>query len=174
LLVLDEPTNDLDIDTLEVLEERLIDYAGTVLVVSHDRSFLDNVVTSTLAYEGDGQFVEYAGGYTDYLEQKRGAPTNGEATTVESTKAKAKKPKTQGPRKLTFKERAELDGLPAHIERLEAEQRDIQEELASPSFYQGDGEVIARTTTRLETIGQELESAYMRWQLLEEIAGTEG
>ncbi len=174
LLVLDEPTNDLDIDTLEVLEERIIAYQGTVLVVSHDRAFLDNVVTSTLAYEGGGHFVEYAGGYQDWLVQRgQAGAQNATAGAAESgasaCKTKRGKPKTKSPRKLSFKERAELEVLPGRIEELEAEQEAVQAKLADPAFYQQPGAVIATATARLETLGAELEAAYGRWQTLDEI-----
>ncbi len=168
LLVLDEPTNDLDIDTLEVLEERLIQYRGTVLVVSHDRAFLDNVVTSTLAFEGEGRFVEYAGGYQDWMTQRGGGSVA--ADVPAEVKVKAAKPKTQGPRKLSFKERAELDALPARIEALESEQAALEERLADPAFYREEGGAVATATARLGALQRELEEVYARWQELEEIS----
>ena len=166
LLVLDEPTNDLDIETLELLEERLIEYDGTVILVSHDRAFLDNVVTSTLAWEGEGRFGDYAGGYTDWLSQRR----QPQVEAAVKDRAVAAKPRTSAPRKLTFREGQELDALPARIEALELEQTELHDRLADPAFYQGGGDGIATAKTRLEELEQELEQAYARWQALDEIA----
>ncbi|MFP6684411.1 MAG: ATP-binding cassette domain-containing protein, partial [Polyangiaceae bacterium] len=168
VLVLDEPTNDLDIETLELLEGLVIDYAGTVIVVSHDRAFLNNVVTSTLAYEGDGRVIEYAGGYDDWQSQRRNA--TGLKDGPSQRHKKGIKPKTQGPRKLTFKENKELAALPARIESLETEQEALQVKLADPNFYQQPSETIAEGKERLDSIASELETAYERWQGLEEIA----
>jgi ATP-binding cassette subfamily F protein uup len=169
LLVLDEPTNDLDIETLELLEERLVDYDGTLLVVSHDRRFLDNVVTSTLAYEGDGRFVEYAGGYSDMLEQRGHGPPSPTEDAPEATAA-AGKPKTRAKR-LSFKEERELEALVPTIEQLESDQTKLEEQLGDPSFYQkASGEAIARSKERLEELARELERAYARWQELEELS----
>ena len=170
VLVLDEPTNDLDIETLELLEGLVIDYAGTVIVVSHDRAFLNNVVTSTLAYEGEGRVIEYAGGYDDWQSQRRSSSEPHVEGASGQRHKKGVKPKTQGPRKLTFKENKELAGLPATIENLETEQEALQIKLADPDFYQQPSEVIAEGKERLDSIASELETAYERWQALEEIA----
>ncbi|MBW2529269.1 MAG: ATP-binding cassette domain-containing protein [Deltaproteobacteria bacterium] len=176
LLVLDEPTNDLDIETLELLEERLLDYSGTVLLVSHDRALLNNVVTSTLVFEGPGLVREYAGGYDDWLEQRAGGPAEKGATGDDDanrsprSKGRPAKPKTDKRRTLTFKERAELEELPARIEALEAEQQALEAKLGDPAFYREEGAEIARAKQRLERVGQELELAFERWQELEEIA----
>jgi ABC transport system ATP-binding/permease protein len=177
VLVLDEPTNDLDVETLELLEARLVDYAGTVLVVSHDRAFLDNVVTSTLAYDGDGRFVDYAGGYSDYLVQKAGGELADDAAErVPEADAKAgpkKKPKTPPKKKRSFKQERELEALPATIESLEQEQAALHEKMADPALYTGDttGNAVAEAKGRLETIEHELEVAYARWQELDELGG---
>ena len=165
LLVLDEPTNDLDVETLELLEQRLVDFGGTAIIVSHDRAFLDNVVTSTLVYEGEGRFVEYAGGYTDWLSQ-RGASE--EPATTEK-KARGHKPRTARARKLTFKEQRELEALPARIEALETEQAELHEKMGDPAFYQDARDAIAVAQQRLATLEGELEQAYERWQELDAI-----
>ncbi len=168
VIVLDEPTNDLDIPTLELLEALLVEYAGTVLLVSHDREFLNNVVTSTLVFEGEGVVTEYAGGYDDWLTQR--SPREGaEKKKRKSTKGKPR-PAVEGPRKLTFKERAELESLPGRIEQLEKEREGLQESTADPSFYKGDPDTIRKALGRLEAIDPELEEAYERWTSLEERA----
>jgi ATP-binding cassette subfamily F protein uup len=165
--VLDEPTNDLDIETLELLEERLIDYEGTVILVSHDRAFLDNVVTSTLAWEGRGRFGEYAGGYSDWLEQRSQPRVADEARGRASAVVK---PRTSGPRKLSFREGQELAALPGRIEALEAEQAALHQRLADPALYQAGGDGVAGAKARLAELEGELEQIYARWQALEEIA----
>ena len=138
VLVMDEPTNDLDLETLELLEELLAEFTGTVLLVSHDRAFLDRVVTGTLVYEGDGRFTDYVGGYQDWLRQ-RPAPEP-EPAAVKSAKTK---PERVRPRKLTFKERQELEALPTRIDALENEQAALHEKLADPAFYREQGDAVA-------------------------------
>lgn len=164
LLVLDEPTNDLDAETLELLEELLVDYPGTILLVSHDRTFLNNVVTSTLVFEGQGQVREYAGGYDDWLRavSSRNAPP---AAIV--ARPQAARPARERARKLTYKEERELEALPQLIDTLESEQAALHAQLADPTFYQKPGAEIARTTARMETLQQELQSAYARWEELD-------
>ena len=169
LLVLDEPTNDLDLETLELLESLLVEYQGTVLLVSHDRAFLNDVVTSTLAIEPDGQIGEYDGGYDDYLRQRP------EQMTIESkpsiTINRAPVSETVEKRKrLSFKEKREMESLPARIENLESELRDLHETIADPSFYKRDGVAIAQTKAKLAEQEQALAAAYERWQVLEELA----
>ncbi|MBI1322526.1 ATP-binding cassette domain-containing protein [bacterium] len=171
LLVLDEPTNDLDLETLELLESLIVDFSGTVLVVSHDRAFVDEVATSTLVIEDDGRVKEYDGGYTDYLRQ-RPAP-------VETPKpaAKADKPAvavaTSAPdatpkrRKLSNKEQRELETLPGLIETLEAELADLEATMADPSFYKRDKAEIGETAARAESIRGKLAESYARWEELE-------
>ena len=165
VLVLDEPTNDLDIETLELLEDLLLEYSGTVLVVSHDRAFLNNVVTSTLVFEGDGKVQEYAGGYDDWLRQ-RPAPPDREVPARKERRERVK-PKPAGPRRLTFKETRELEELPALIETLEKEQKHLYGKMADESIYRDDGRAAARAGTRLNELAQLLEEAYGRWEKLE-------
>ncbi|WP_455211973.1 ATP-binding cassette ATPase Uup, partial [Kaarinaea lacus] len=159
LLVLDEPTNDLDIETLELLEELLADYSGTIIVVSHDRAFLDNVVTSTIVFEGDGQVEEYVGGYDDWLRQrsttadsagKETADAKPKTTKAETSKADAI-PQPQK-KKLSYKEQRELDELPQRIEVLEQEQADIQQAINHPDFYKQEKDQVATTLARFGLI----------------------
>ena len=165
LLVLDEPTNDLDVETLEVLESLLVEFEGTLIVVSHDREFLDNVVTSTLVFEGKGKVKEYAGGYADWRR----------AVEVEAKEAPAKQPvkpakprsTPAGPRRRTFKEKHELEALPARIEALEERKAMLEEAMAAPGFYKRPGEEIAADTADFEALSRELEEAYARWEELE-------
>jgi len=167
VLVLDEPTNDLDIETLELLEDLLMDYGGTVLVVSHDRAFLNNVVTSTLVFEGEGRVQEYAGGYDDWLRQ-RPAPLEKEIPAKEDKKERVKT-RPAGPRKLTFKETRELEDLPGRIEILEQEQRHLYEAMADGSFYRDNGGAAARAGARLHELELLLQEAYNRWEELETV-----
>jgi ATP-binding cassette subfamily F protein uup len=175
VLVLDEPTNDLDLETLALLEAQLADWRGTVLLVSHDRVFLDNVVTSSLAFEGEGLVKEYVGGYEDWLRQRAVAiPTAPKPTPTWSAGASAtagsRRVETRhdmGPKKLTFNEQRELDRLPQRIEALEAEQRAISERVAGPEFYREPTADIAAALARLEVLQQELTIAYARWDELD-------
>ena len=162
LLVLDEPTNDLDVETLELLEELLCNYDGTLILVSHDRSFLDNVITSTLAFEGDGQINEYVGGYEDWLRQSRQASTPATAKKSEKKETKPEKEKT----KLSYKDQFELDTLPQNIEKLETEQEDIQKQISDADFYQQEKSNVDNVLFRLSEIEKELEAAYKRWEEL--------
>jgi ATP-binding cassette subfamily F protein uup len=165
VLVLDEPTNDLDIETLELLEELLMEYRGTVFLVSHDRAFLNNVVTSTLVFEGQGRVQEYAGGYDDWLRQR---PVDQQkAAPVREERKERLKAKPAGPRKLTFKETKELADLPARIETLEQEQRSLYEAMTDESFYRDAGNAAARTGARLGELELLLAEAYGRWEELE-------
>ncbi|KPJ99383.1 MAG: ABC transporter ATP-binding protein, partial [Desulfobacterales bacterium SG8_35] len=165
VLVLDEPTNDLDIETLELLEELLLEYSGTVLVVSHDRAFLNNVVTSTLVFEGHGRVQQYAGGYDDWLRQ--GPARQGKAASVKEIRKERFKAKPAGPRKLTFKETRELEDLPGRIEILEQEQKHLYRAMADESFYRDARNEPARAAARLKELEQQLEEAYGRWEKLE-------
>jgi ABC transport system ATP-binding/permease protein len=169
LLILDEPTNDLDTETLELLEELLLDYPGTVLLVSHDRAFLNNVVTSTLVLEGEGRVGEYVGGYDDWLRQRRSEPP----VKVEKACTRAAKPRPRGerPQTLSYKQRRELEALPQQIETLEAEQQHLYQALSDPAFYQQGGSAIAGAKARLEALEQELAAAYQRWETLEALNG---
>jgi ATP-binding cassette subfamily F protein uup len=163
VLVLDEPTNDLDAETLELLEELLVEFSGTLLLVSHDRAFLNNVVTSTLVFEGDGRVKEYVGGYDDWIRQKASDPV----LPTPSVKPERARSRPEQPRKLSYKELRELEGLPQHIESLEAEQVQLHDKLAEPNFYRQPGAEISRVTARLEELQQELRAAYTRWEALE-------
>jgi ATP-binding cassette subfamily F protein uup len=171
LLVLDEPTNDLDSETLELLEQRLVAYEGTVLLVSHDRAFLNNVVTSTLVFEGD-RLREYVGGYDDWVRQ-RAAPS------ASAAPARPTKPPTSGgaaprgsaegrPRKLSFKDQRELQQLPAVIEDLEATLAALQVELSAPDFYRQSSEHIAARNAAVRELDARLAAAYRRWEELED------
>ncbi len=170
VLVLDEPTNDLDIDTLELLEDLLQSYAGTVFLVSHDRRFLDNVVTSTIAWEGDpayggrtGLWREYEGGYEDWKVQR----ARGKVAAVAAVASRPVVSKAAAPRaKLSFKEQRELDALPALIEELEAEQRALHERLSSADLYAQEGGRVAELQARNDAIESELLEALERWELL--------
>ena len=173
LMVLDEPTNDLDAETLELLEELVSGYSGTLLLVSHDRSFLNNVVTSTLAVEGDGSVKEYDGGYDDYVRQKSQAEAaEHQAAALNAPKTSSTKPAASAPakpaaNKLTWKEERELEALPEKIEQLETEQSELHTTMADPAFFKQDGAAIAETTARLEALATELETALARWEELE-------
>ncbi|MFN3199104.1 MAG: ABC-F family ATP-binding cassette domain-containing protein [Bradymonadia bacterium] len=166
LLVLDEPTNDLDMDTLDLLQEVLADYEGTLLLVSHDRDFLDRVVTGTLAVEGDGTVMEYAGGYTDYLSQRKSIGGD-----VSAAPAKAKKKeRTKGPqKKLSYKQQKALESLPGEMEALEAEISTLEAKLADGSYYTRDPDGFQSSTARLEAAQGELEEKEMAWLELEEL-----
>jgi ATP-binding cassette subfamily F protein uup len=168
LLVLDEPTNDLDIETLELLESLLVDYQGTVLLVSHDRAFLNDVVTSTLAIEADGRVMEFDGGYDEYLRQRPPEPPAEDKTSSATAKPTARA--TPKPRKLSYKEKQELEALPARIEALESELRALHEAMASPAFYKQDGTAIAETRARLAEREQDLAATYERWASLDQLA----
>jgi ATP-binding cassette subfamily F protein uup len=173
VLVLDEPTNDLDIDTLELLEELLQAYTGTVFLVSHDRRFLDHVVTSTIAWEGEdapGQWREYEGGYEDWQRQRERSRQLAAARPRAAAPAVAVPPARPAapaaPRKLSFKEQRELQELPAHIEALEAEQRTIGERLASASLYTDEPQRVAELQARYAQIDDQLLQALERWEVL--------
>jgi|TARA_B110000908_G_scaffold171805_1_gene235979 ATP-binding cassette subfamily F protein uup len=161
ILVLDEPTNDLDIDTLDLLEELLIDYKGTVILVSHDRAFLNNVVTSTLVFDGSGTIEQYIGGYDDWLRQRK----TEKATKVAAPKAQAKSATTS--KKLSYNDQRELDGLPAEIEKMEIQIAATSELISKPGFYQGDRPSIEAVETQLAAEQKQLAECYARWELLE-------
>jgi ATP-binding cassette subfamily F protein uup len=177
LLVLDEPTNDLDAETLELLEELIAEFAGTVLVVSHDREFLNRVVTGLLVFEGDGVVKEYAGDWDDYERvsgrtapppiERKVAPREPRRTTAPAP-ADAKAAQA---RKRTNRESAELASLPARIEQLETEQRSLEARMAEPDFYRSAPEEIARVSRRLQEIGAAIEVAFSRWSELDALRG---
>jgi len=179
ILVLDEPTNDLDAETLELLEDMLPAFPGTVLLVSHDRAFLNNVATSTIVFEGDGIIGEYDGGYDDWLRVKeqrdlairqgvadvtlsKSASSNSGASSSSASSAPAVKT-----RKLSFKDQRELEQLPEQIAQLEKRQKELQAEISVPGFYQSAGDKIARATTELAKVGEKLEHCFLRWEELE-------
>ncbi len=174
LLVLDEPTNDLDADTLELLEELLIDYKGTVLLVSHDRAFLNNVVTSTLVFEGDGVVNEYVGGYDDWLRQRFTPPSAKPSAKSTETKptpaAPVEKPAAKA-KKLSFKDQRELEALPQKIQALESEREQIGVRMSDPGFYQQEKNIISTAQDRLAAIDKDLAAAYARWEALEALQG---
>jgi ATP-binding cassette subfamily F protein uup len=160
VLVLDEPTNDLDIETLELLEALLQEYTGTLFLVSHDRTFLDNVVTQSIAFEGEGRWKEYAGGYSDWVRAKRSDPLPGV-----SLKAREKSAAKRS--KLGFKESRELDELPARLEALEREQKELAARLADPALYQDRSVDVRALNARHDELESELTRMLARWEDLE-------
>jgi len=168
LLVMDEPTNDLDLETLELLEEILVNFSGTLLLISHDRAFIDNVVTSTLVLEGNGRVGEYVGGYEDMLRQRK--PQNRPA----STAPVANKPATAGAggsTTISSAQRRELQALPGKIERLEQEQANLHASMADPAFYQQPASKVEQVQRELRKIEQKLSDSYARWERLEQLSG---
>jgi ATP-binding cassette subfamily F protein uup len=169
MMVLDEPTNDLDVDTLELLEDLLADYEGTLLLVSHDRAFLDNVVTGTLAMGEDGEIDECVGGYEDWLRQRRERPARPKVKPKAQHEAAApvQNVSTASRRKLSYKEQRELEALPGRIEAMELEQQQLERRISEGDFYQQDKTKIAEVMTRLGELRAALEEAYARWEALE-------
>lgn len=166
VLVLDEPTNDLDIETLELLEEMLMQYEGTVLLVSHDRAFLDHVVTSVLVFEGQGRVQEYVGGYQEWHQHcVQSANSNKASTTFEKEKNNTKE-ETSSVKKLSYKEQRELENLPADIEAMETEQAALIEKTSQADFYQQDSKTVDQVMQRLAALEQALNTAYARWDEL--------
>ncbi|MEA3108540.1 MAG: transport system ATP-binding/permease protein [Gammaproteobacteria bacterium] len=182
LLVMDEPTNDLDAETLDLLEEMVAEYAGTLLLVSHDRAFLDNVVTSTLVFEGGGRVNEYVGGYSDWLRQRRAIavaakapPPRSAQSQSQSTPAAARPPPARGStgaktRKLSYKDQRELDAMPAAIQLLEVEQAELTAAIGDPELFRRDPAAANAAVQRLQSVQQQLESAFARWEALESAA----
>lgn len=167
VLVMDEPTNDLDIETLELLEELLVDYKGTLLLVSHDRAFLNNVVTSTIVFEGEGEVNEYDGGYDDWLRQRKQVERVSSKRTDGGRALQEKE--CERPRKLSYKEKRELAALPGRIEALEAEQYQLHQTMSDPLFYQKHKDEIVRIKARLSTLETELVATYQLWETLEKL-----
>lgn len=172
VLVMDEPTNDLDAETLELLEEMLLNFEGTLLLVSHDREFLNNVVTSTFAFEGEGEVNEYVGGYDDWLRQRKPP----EPVRVEKKEARPASPPLPERKRLSYKEQKEIEAqkrelteLPQRIEALEEDLRLVHEKLADPSFYQQGPDEIIRAQNRLNELEQNLSAAYQRWEYLDDL-----
>ena len=172
LLVMDEPTNDLDVETLELLEELLGDYSGTLLLVSHDRAFVDNVVTSTLVFGDEGRVSEYVGGYNDWLRQRKVTAPGAKVGKPANARAAAG-PAPKRAKKLSYKDKHELESLPAQIEALESEQATLQEQINEPGFYQQDKAAIDVGLARLEQLQAELATGYQRWEALEALTAGE-
>jgi ATP-binding cassette subfamily F protein uup len=166
LLVLDEPTNDLDIDSLELLEQTLAEYPGTVLLVSHDRRFLDNVVTQSIVAEGQGRWREYVGGYSDWLQQR--APVPAPAPTRNAA-APAPARETRAKTRMAYKDQRELDALPAQIEQLEAEQAQLLGRMSGPDYHLCSPDSMRADGTRAGEIEQALAQKYARWEQLEQL-----
>ncbi|PVV07780.1 MAG: ABC transporter ATP-binding protein [gamma proteobacterium symbiont of Ctena orbiculata] len=167
VLVLDEPTNDLDVETLELLEELLADYPGTLLLVSHDREFLDNAVTSCLVLEGEGRVAEFVGGYSDWEAYARaGQSTGSRAKDKPAVKSAPQRPKKKS-EKLSYKDQRELDALPQRIEALELQLDDLQTRLADPDLYRTQGNRVGELQLQMSEVQQELDQAYERWEILE-------
>jgi ATP-binding cassette subfamily F protein uup len=179
LLVLDEPTNDLDVDTLELLEDLLADYEGTLLLVSHDRSFLDNIVTSTVVFEGEGWVEEYVGGYDDWQHQRKppaapgsSAPQRRSQQQRAASQQKTDTDATVSKRKLSYKAQRELEALPAQIEALETALQQLEQEVVQVDFYRQDKQSISASLAKLENLRAAVREAYERWEHLDEIASS--
>jgi ATP-binding cassette subfamily F protein uup len=168
VLVLDEPTNDLDAETLELLEELIFEYQGTLLLVSHDRAFLNNVVTSTIVFEGNGQVVEYVGGYDDWLDQRLEISAEPQPKKPDRKKFWLK-PETGRPKKLGYMQQREIQELPQKIEALESEQKELFAIMSDPLFYKKDKVEIAGVKSDFDRVEREIETAYRRWEELEEV-----
>jgi ABC transport system ATP-binding/permease protein len=170
VLILDEPTNDLDLETLELLEAELVEWPGTLLLVSHDRAFLDNVVTSTIVFDSDGEVREYVGGYEDWVRQRATAAVHvaPAAKARRASSAVAAEPVVAPlAKKLSYREQRELKELPARIEALEAELRDVNAAVVDPLFYTKGADVIRASLARQDEIAAELASKYARWDALD-------
>jgi ATP-binding cassette subfamily F protein uup len=169
LIVMDEPTNDLDLETLELLEEKLVNYDGTLLLVSHDRAFLDNVVTSVFVLDGSGDVDEFVGGYSDWMNHVKQAKQDKPAVVVKRTEEalKQERPATAKKKKLSFKDQQELNKLPDLIDELEAKQAALTQQISSSAFYKKDSLAIAKTVDELKAIEAKLEQVYARWNELE-------
>ncbi len=181
LLIMDEPTNDLDAETLELLEELVADYAGTLLLVSHDREFLDNVVTSTLVFEGAGQINEYVGGYSDWLRQRKSAAADAsaafaaaQAAAPSAAAATANPSPALKARRLSYNEQRELAQLPGKIQDLEAEQVQLTTLISDPKVFQHNQDQGTQALQRLQVLAEELDSAYARWETLDRAGGASG
>ncbi len=169
LLVMDEPTNDLDAETLELLEDLLLNYTGTLLLVSHDRSFINNVVTSSIVFDEDGEVREYVGGYDDWLRQRSLMTEKPQASSKnESQASQAAKPSAKKKSKLTYQEQLDLKALPGKIEELEAKQQAFNEQMSDPDFYKKDADTIAELQKDVAELEQTLSATYEKWEALEE------
>jgi len=180
IIVMDEPTNDLDSETLDLLEEQLVEFSGTILLVSHDRTFLNNVVTSTIVFE-DGDVNEYVGGYDDWVaavSRRKAAESaekpSGAAASASRTAAPTSKPTAQKSKRMSFKDQHELEHLPGKIHELEADIAKLHEEMAKPDFYRGSSVSISQTQAHLAKLEEQLHTSYTRWEELEELAQAGG
>jgi len=172
IIIMDEPTNDLDLETLELLEEKLIEFSGTLLIVSHDRAFLDNVVTSVFVLEGEGKISEFVGGYSDWLaysEQLKAHAVIEKKATAVVKKAETILP-TVNKRKRSYKEQKELEQLPDEIAELENQQAALTKQISDPAFYQQSSEKTAAILAQLHTVDETLQKTYQRWDELELLA----
>jgi ABC transport system ATP-binding/permease protein len=169
LLVLDEPTNDLDIDSLELLEQTLVEYSGTVLLVSHDRRFLDNIVTQTIAAEGQGLWREYVGGYSDWLAQRASSPAARTAEAPTRARASSTTPAARPKSRLGYKDQRELESLPREIESLEAEQAGLLARMSSAEYHQSGADIMRADSERAGEIEREMLRKFTRWEQLEEL-----
>jgi len=166
---MDEPTNDLDLETLEMLEEKLVDYKGTLLLVSHDRAFLDNVVTSVFVFEEEGKVNEYIGGYAEWYALAEQRKKQKDSKKQEES-GKKEKQKSNNKKKLSYKEQKELDQLPNLIDQLEAEQAALTEKISDPDFYKQGQDKTQVTLDKLKETEKSLEQAYQRWDEMEALA----
>lgn len=167
LIVMDEPTNDLDLETLEILEEKLVEYQGTLLLVSHDREFLDNVVTSVLVFEGKGKVEEYIGGYADWFRLVQQKKAEAETIKAVAETVKKEKPKSVSTKKLSYKEQRELEQLPERIEQLEALQAELTKQIGEPDFYKQSQDKVVEVLNKIKATEDELAQAYARWDALD-------
>jgi ATP-binding cassette subfamily F protein uup len=175
LIVMDEPTNDLDLETLELLEEKLVDFDGTLLLVSHDRAFLDNVVTSVFVLDGSGEVDEFVGGYTDWMNHVKQAKQAEAVKAVKQEKPAAPAPaRTAAKKKLSFKEQQELAKLPELIDELETKQTELNQQISAPEFYKQEQVAVTKTLDELKQIDEKLEQVYRRWDELEALNETSG
>jgi ATP-binding cassette subfamily F protein uup len=166
---MDEPTNDLDAETLDLLEDIVADYSGTLLLVSHDREFLDKVVTSTLVFEGQGKIGEFVGGYSDWLQQRK-ASAGAPRAARKAPSAAGAKPASAKPRKISYQQSRELQAMPEMIQLLEAEQARLQTAVNDPELFRRDPAEATAALDRLAILAQQLETAYSRWDALESLA----
>ncbi|MGZ5077626.1 MAG: ATP-binding cassette domain-containing protein, partial [Methylobacter sp.] len=175
LIVMDEPTNDLDLETLELLEEKLVEFDGTLLLVSHDRAFLDNVVTSVFVLDGSGSVDEFVGGYSDWMNHAKQVKQSETVKAVKQEKPAAQAaPRSGTKKKLSFKEQQELDKLPELIDQLETEQAELNRQISAPEFYKQDQTVVTKTLDALKQVDTKLEQVYRRWDELEALSEAGG
>ena len=172
VLVLDEPTNDLDVETLELLEYTILEFPGTVLMVSHDREFIDNIATSTIALDGNGSLAEYVGGYTDYLKQTADKPqaTGKKSKAAQPTGKNRNSQTDKSQTKLSYKFKRELDLLPVQIEKMESKKEKLEQQLADPTTYQDGQTNLTKLQEEYAALEKEITTAYERWDELENMS----